>query len=261
MAWFRLTFGKKAQYSGGLPENAIFCPPTQDSGNQAFPIKGHMRNSESVLLLKALWKLCVLSLQQPHASQLPTLPRLRFESRSDRTPASALSPGEAGGLRFLLSAVCSSFRCASAPPPGRLQNHWHSLWPATTCWWKEWCSAASLLALFAETCLGSTASKARISSNAWNRYKVSDPRLPFREGLRPLGRRGLQIPEDDSRPLLHYLMLQQSFLLFTMEDSRATWNNTLLYKLLCSPDQSLKQLEQMEGDNLCCSHLGLPVRD
>ena len=24
--------------------------------------------------------------------------------------------------------------------------------------------------------------------------------------------------------------------------------------LLCSPDQSLKQLEQMEGENLCCSH-------
>ena len=56
-------------------------------------------------------------------------------------------------------------------------------------------------------------------------------------------------------------MLQQSFLLVTMEDSRATWNNTLLDKLLCSPDYSLKQLEQMEGDNLCCSHLGLPARD
>uniref|UniRef100_A0A8C2XYB9 Antiluteolysin n=1 Tax=Capra hircus TaxID=9925 RepID=A0A8C2XYB9_CAPHI len=38
-------------------------------------------------------------------------------------------------------------------------------------------------------------------------------------------------------PCNHYLMLQQSFQLFTTEDSRATWNNSLLDKLLSSPDQ------------------------
>ena len=198
MAWFRLTFGKKAQYSGGLSENAIFCPPTQDSGNQAVPIKGLMicapRNQCSSEMLSGNFASCLSS--SPTRDNCQLSQDCDFKSRSDRTTASALprSPGEAGGLRFLLSAVCSSFRGARAPPLGRLQNHWHSLWPASTRWWKEWCSAASLLALFAETCLGSTASKARISSNAWNRYKVSDPSLPFREGLRPLGRRRLQIP-------------------------------------------------------------------
>ena len=55
-------------------------------------------------------------------------------------------------------------------------------------------------------------------------------------------------------PCNHYLMLQQSFQLFTTEDSRATWNNSLLDKLLSSPDQSLKQLKPMEEDSLCCSH-------
>ena len=74
-----------------------------------------------------------------------------------------------------------------------------------------------------------------------------------------LEKRDHSIAENDSRPLLHYLMLQQSFLLFTMEDSHATWNNTLLDKLHSSLDQSLKQLEQVEGDHLCCSHLGLPA--
>lgn len=93
---------------------------------------------------------------------------------------------------------------------------------------------------------------------------------PF--SVKPNGQSQLQISlekrdhstaEDDSRPLLPLsdapaeLPTNSS----TAEDSRATWNNTLLDKLLSSPDQSLKQLEQMEGDNLCCSHLGLPVRD
>uniref|UniRef100_A0A4W2CWS2 Uncharacterized protein n=1 Tax=Bos indicus x Bos taurus TaxID=30522 RepID=A0A4W2CWS2_BOBOX len=62
-------------------------------------------------------------------------------------------------------------------------------------------------------------------------------------------------------PCNHYLMLLQSFQLFTTEDSRATWNNSLLDKLLSSPDQSMKQLEQMEEDNLCCSHLGFPAQE
>ncbi|XP_057580757.1 interferon alpha-2-like [Hippopotamus amphibius kiboko] len=54
----------------------------------------------------------------------------------------------------------------------------------------------------------------------------------------------------------HSLMLQQIFNLFTTEDSRAAWNSTLLDKLLSSLDQSLKQLEKMEGDNLDCPDLG-----
>ena len=62
-------------------------------------------------------------------------------------------------------------------------------------------------------------------------------------------------------PCNHYLMLQQSFQLFTTEDSRATWNNSLLDKLLSSPDQSLKQLKPMEEDSLCCSHFGRPARE
>ena len=61
-------------------------------------------------------------------------------------------------------------------------------------------------------------------------------------------------------PCNHYLMLQQSFQLFTTE-TVVLLGTTLCWKLLCSPDQSLKELEQMKGDNLCCSHLGLPARD
>uniref|UniRef100_A0A8B9WDX3 Uncharacterized protein n=1 Tax=Bos mutus grunniens TaxID=30521 RepID=A0A8B9WDX3_BOSMU len=79
-------------------------------------------------------------------------------------------------------------------------------------------------------------------------------RLPWkREKITPM-----QMTQGPSN---HYLMLLQSFQLFTTEDSRATWNNSLLDKLLSSPDQSMKQLEQMEEDNLCCSHLGFPAQE
>ena len=76
-----------------------------------------MRTLELVLLLKALWNLCVLSLQQPHESQLKTLPRLRFESKNDGSTACALSrsPGEAGGLRVHLSALSHRFAVLARP--------------------------------------------------------------------------------------------------------------------------------------------------
>ena len=136
----QLTFGKKAHYSGDVSKNATFWLSTQDSGNQAFSKRASdVRTPESVLLQKALWKLCVLSLQQRHTSQLLTLFDCDSKAEAMGTQASELSrsPGEAGGLRFHLSAVCSSFRGARAPPPGRLQNHWHCLWPTSICWSKE----------------------------------------------------------------------------------------------------------------------------
>ena len=82
----------------------------------------------------------------------------------------------------------------------------------------------------------------------------ADFRFPWkREMITPM--------QTTQGPSNHYLMLLQSFQLFTTEDSRATWNNSLLDKLLSSPDQSMKQLEQMEEDNLCCSHLGFPAQE
>ena len=46
----------------------------------------------------------------------------------------------------------------------------------------------------------------------------------------------------------HQLMLQQIFNLFTLESSYATWNSTLLDKLLSSLGQSLEQLEEVTLD-------------
>ena len=46
---------------------------------------------------------------------------IRKQKRSNHSVRTPRSPGEARGLRFHLSALCSSFRGARAPPPGRLQ--------------------------------------------------------------------------------------------------------------------------------------------
>ncbi|XP_057576643.1 interferon alpha-8-like [Hippopotamus amphibius kiboko] len=61
-------------------------------------------------------------------------------------------------------------------------------------------------------------------------------------------------------PWYHYLMLQQIFNLFTTEDSRDAWNNTLLHKFLSSLDQRLDRLQQMGEDHLDCPDLGLAAR-
>ena len=76
-----------------------------------------------------------------------------------------------------------------------------------------------------------------------------------------LEKRDHSIAEDDSRPLLPLFdaPVELPTNSSTAEDSRASWKNTLLDKLLSRPDQSLKQLEQVEGGHLCCSHLGLPA--
>ncbi|XP_030708332.2 interferon alpha-13-like [Globicephala melas] len=59
----------------------------------------------------------------------------------------------------------------------------------------------------------------------------------------------------------HHLMLQQIFNLFTTEDSRAAWNNTLLDKLLSSLHLRLHRLEQMKKDNLDCRDLERAARE
>ena len=179
---------------------------------------------------------------------MQTLPRLPFESKNDGTTVCLLSrwPGEAGSLRAHLSALGSSFRGARESPPGHLQNHWHSLWPTSTCWWKEWCSAASVLTLFAGPCLGSPARKTRHLQTL--EIDAKDPL-----SVAPKGQSRLQISlekrhdhssADDSGPCNHYLMLQQSFQFFTTEDSRAT----------LQPGSEPETTGANGRDNLCCSH-------
>uniref|UniRef100_A0A8C6FAL8 Uncharacterized protein n=1 Tax=Monodon monoceros TaxID=40151 RepID=A0A8C6FAL8_MONMO len=60
----------------------------------------------------------------------------------------------------------------------------------------------------------------------------------------------------------HRLMLQQIFNLFTTEDSRAAWSNTLLDKLLSSLHlRLLDRLEQLKKGNLDCRDLGLAAQE
>ena len=105
MAWFRLTFGKKAQYSGGLSENAIFCPPTQDSGNQAVPIKGLMicapLNQCSYEKLSGNFASCL--------SSSPTRDNCQLSQDCD-SKAGAIEPQRARSRgRLEKQAVCGSF--------------------------------------------------------------------------------------------------------------------------------------------------------
>ena len=124
-----------------------------------------MRTLELVLLLKALWNLCVLSLQQPHESQLPTLPRLRFESRSDRTTAVHALALAWRSRRSAVPSQRSLFivaRCSRAPCRPSAESLTLSM--ARIHLLVEG-AAASLLALFAGRSLGSTARNTGKSSN------------------------------------------------------------------------------------------------
>ena len=122
---FGLTCGKKAHYSGDLSEHAIFWLPTQDSGNQPFSIKGLMICAPlNQCSYKKLCGNCVLSLQHHHASHLLTLKTaIRKQKRSNHSVRALAVARRSRRLRFHLSALCSSFRGARAPPPGHLQNH------------------------------------------------------------------------------------------------------------------------------------------
>ena len=122
---FGLTCGKKAHYSGDLSEHAIFWLPTQDSGNQLFSIKGLMICAPlNQCSYKKLCGNCVLSLQHHHASHLLTLKTaIRKQKRSNHSVRALAVARRGRRLRFHLSALCSSFRGARAPPPGHLQNH------------------------------------------------------------------------------------------------------------------------------------------
>ena len=168
MAWFRLTFGKKAVIckEGDLSENAIFSLPTQDSGNKAFSTKGLIICAPlNQCSYKKLCGNCVLSLQQPHESQLPTLPRLRFESRSDRTTAVHALALAWRSRRSAVPSQRSLFivaRCSRAPCRPSAESLTLSM--ARIHLLVEG-AAASLLALFAGRSLGSTARNTGKSSN------------------------------------------------------------------------------------------------
>ncbi|KAI4542046.1 hypothetical protein MG293_007425 [Ovis ammon polii] len=162
--------------------------------------------------------------KQPHESQLQTLPRLRSESKNDRSTGFELSrsPGEAGGLGVRLSALSHRFAVLARPLPAASRSTDILYGPHPLAGGRSCCIPACSL---------------RWNEPGIHRQKHREifkhlkqmQRIRSQSGLKdkadfrfPLKREMITPVQMTQGPCNHYLMLQQSFQLFTTEDSRAT---------------------------------------